>query len=194
MKIPDMNSTRFYVYEHLRNDTGAIFYVGKGVGNRSNLSSRRNQHWKRIVAKAGGFSVRIASKNLNEELAFLVEIERIDQLKRIGVNLCNMTNGGEGLSGYVVTDRVRKKLRERMLGNKISVGRKLNELTKEKMSAVLIGNKRSLGRVHSKETKEKMSAAQIGKQKAKIVCPHCLKKGGLGSMHRWHFNNCNYKK
>ena len=194
MKIPDKHSTSFYVYEHLRIDTGTIFYVGKGIGNRAKLSSRRNQHWKRIVAKSGGFYVRIAIGNLDEELAFLAEMERIDQLKKLGVNLCNMTDGGEGLSGHVVSDQVRQKLRQRMLGNKFTFGKKFSDSTREKMSALLIGNKRSVGRVHSQETKEKMSAAHIGKQKAKVVCPHCFKKGGLGAMYRWHFDNCNYRK
>jgi hypothetical protein len=194
MKIPEKHSTSFYVYEHLRNDIGTIFYVGKGVGNRSNVSSKRNQHWKRIVAKSGGFSVRITTKNLDEELAFLAEMERIDQLKKLGVNLCNMTDGGEGLSGYVVPDDVRQKLRKRMLGNKLTFGKKFSDLTKEKMSSVLIGNKRSLGRMHSQETKEKMSKAMLGKQKARVVCPHCLKEGGLGAMYRWHFDNCNHRK
>ena len=23
-----------------------------------------------------------------------------------------------------------------------------------------------------------------------VTCPHCNKSGGLGIMHRWHFNNC----
>lgn len=194
MQIPENHSTSFYVYEHLRNDTGAIFYVGKGVGKRSNLSSRRNQHWKRIVSKSGGFSVRITTKNLDEELAFLAEMERIDQLRKLGVNLCNMTDGGEGLSGYVVPDDVRQKLRKRMLGNKLTFGKKLSDLTKEKMSAALIGNKRSVGRIHGQETKEKMSKAKLGKQKTLVVCPHCLKEGGVGAMHRWHFDNCNHRK
>jgi hypothetical protein len=47
----------FYTYEHIRPDTGAIFYVGKGKGSRCTEKGKRNNYWKRIVRKAGGFEV-----------------------------------------------------------------------------------------------------------------------------------------
>ena len=31
MQIPILNKNRFYVYEHVRKDTGAIFYVGNAM-------------------------------------------------------------------------------------------------------------------------------------------------------------------
>lgn len=27
-----------------------------------------------------------------------------------------------------------------------------------------------------------------------VTCPHCNKSGGLGPMHRWHFDNCKTKE
>lgn len=86
----------FYVYEHSRNDTNAIFYVGKGKEYRANSAKDRNQHWHNVVNKAGGFSVRFVVKDVDEELAYLCEQERIDQLKRLGASLVNLTVGGEG--------------------------------------------------------------------------------------------------
>lgn len=44
---------RFYVYQHTRNDTGEVFYVGKGSGDRLKSNKRRNSHWTRIVAAHG---------------------------------------------------------------------------------------------------------------------------------------------
>jgi len=45
----------FYVYEHTRNDTGLVFYVGKGNGKRLNVGKNgggsRNRYWKHIVPK-----------------------------------------------------------------------------------------------------------------------------------------------
>jgi hypothetical protein len=73
MKIPDLDCSSFYVYEHIRNDVGAIFYVGKGSRKRAFLYGKRNQHWQNIVAKSGGFSVRMVIENADEELAFFVE-------------------------------------------------------------------------------------------------------------------------
>lgn len=156
-----MQANNFYIYEHIRPDTNQVFYVGKGCGNRCN-SLRRNVHWKRIVAKAGGFTVRKIVENIDEELAFLAEQERIDQLKRLSFNLCNATNGGEGVSGYKHTQNTKKILSIAMkntmktyakvlsqkqmgnnnsakkegVGNKISkalTGRKLSAKTKAKI-------------------------------------------------------------
>ena len=86
----------FYVYEHIRNDTNAIFYVGKGKEYRAKSTKNRNQYWANVVNKAGGFTVNYVVKNIDEELAYLCEQERIDQLKRIGLELTNLTVGGEG--------------------------------------------------------------------------------------------------
>ena len=153
----------FYTYEHIRPDTGAIFYVGKGKGSRCTEKGKRNNYWKRIVRKAGGFEVRKLAEDIDEELAFLIECERISQLKELGVVLANMTDGGEGASGYRHTEtykveqavRMKKTmsihkeaLRLRQLGEnnsakkpgvgaKISValkGRQLTESTKNKIA------------------------------------------------------------
>ena len=101
-----------YLYEHCRKDTGAVFYVGKGKGSRANRTSGRNNYWRNVVAKAGGFSTRFIVKNIDEELAFLAEVERIDQYHRIGVRLCNITTGGEGASGRVMSETLKDQLRE----------------------------------------------------------------------------------
>jgi hypothetical protein len=153
----------FYVYEHIRLDSNAVFYVGKGKGRRCFDEKRRNQHWKRVVQKAGGFDVRIVVDKIDEELSFFVEQELISKLKLQGFTLANITNGGEGASGYKHTEEARKGfsqtmtrtmqtfkhiVRERQLGqnnsakkagvgDKISkalTGRKLSEETKRKIS------------------------------------------------------------
>ena len=41
----------------------------------------------------------------------------------------------------------------------------------------------------SQETKMKISIANK-KPKAQVQCPHCNKVGGIGSMHKWHFDKC----
>jgi len=104
----------FYVYEHIRLDTNTVFYVGKGKGRRCFDSNRRNQHWKRVVAKAGGFDVHIVIDKIDEEFAFLAEQELITKLKSQGASLANLTNGGEGASGYQHTDEARIKFSKTM--------------------------------------------------------------------------------
>jgi hypothetical protein len=145
----------FYVYEHIRLDTNAVFYVGKGKGRRCFETRRRNQHWNRVVSKASGFDVRIVVDKIDEELAFLVEQELIGKHKLQGLILTNITDGGEGASGYQHTDEARKKfsktmtrtmetykhiVRKRQLGEnnsakKIGVGDKISKaLTGKKLS------------------------------------------------------------
>lgn len=106
----------FYVYEHIRPDINQVFYVGKGSGYRAGTTQHRNPYWQRIVAKAGGFNVRKIVESIDEELAFLVEQERIDQLKRLGVKLTNLTDGGEGTSNP--SEETRRKMSECRKGEK----------------------------------------------------------------------------
>lgn len=79
---------------------------------------RRNAYWKNIVAKAGGYEVRKVFEHEDEELLFLVEQERIDQLKRLGFKLANLTDGGEGPSGMRHTEEAKRKIAEAQLGEK----------------------------------------------------------------------------
>ena len=168
---------RFYVYEHLRLDTGAVFYVGKGTGKRCTVRSHhhRNEFWQRTEKKAGGFTVCIVAKDVDEELAFLVEQERISQLRTVGIRLCNMTDGGDGTSGWVKTLEWRKKVGAAHLGKTVSketkaklsasaIGYKHSENAKAKMFASRLGMQNALGHKHSEETKQKMSKAHKGNQ------------------------------
>ena len=106
----------FYVYEHTRNDTGLVFYVGKGSGQRLNIGKfgggRRNPHWKHIVAKAGGFEAKKIVDALDNELANLAEMERIDQLRRLGYKLANITDGGDGTTGHKLTEDAKRRIVE----------------------------------------------------------------------------------
>jgi hypothetical protein len=140
----------FYVYEHFRKTDSKVFYVGKGFGNRALVKANRNKHWHNIVNKHG-FDVRFVIKDVDEELAFFAEIERIDQLKRIGVRLCNLTNGGEGVAGYVATEETRKKL------SKAHLGRKIPKWLSERYSFL------RKGKPKSEEWKQKVSKANSGK-------------------------------
>lgn len=113
--------TKHYVYEHIRLDTKAPFYVGKGCRKRAFERSGRNPHWKNVAAKHG-YSVRIVIQDLSEELALLVEQELIDQRRRCGIPLVNMTDGGEGMSGWTPSQVTRSKMSaaQRVLQNEPS--------------------------------------------------------------------------
>lgn len=107
---------KFYVYEHVRPDTGEVFYVGKGTKDRVRYITRRGPHHKNIVAKLArsGLSpeVRIILETTDESEAFRVERDRIAYWRLRGVKLANLTDGGEGASGLILSDETRAKIRE----------------------------------------------------------------------------------
>lgn len=156
----------FYVYQHRKADTNEIFYVGKGKGRRFNQLFGRNQYWNRVVNKHG-FVTEIIAKDLDEELAFLVESETIDVYKKRGIKLVNATDGGEGASGYKHTEKYKNNLKGNSFGASAwgmsFKGKKHTEETKARMSYARIGNKNKLGKKVSQESKEKMSQAKLGK-------------------------------
>lgn len=156
---------KFYVYRHIRKDTNSIFYVGKGNGNRCKRHNGRNRYWKSIVQKANGFDVEFIVKDIDEELAFLVEQEAIDAYKRFGFSLANISAGGEGTSGMKHTQEAKDKV------SKANKGKKKTEQQKKLISI------QSTGRKHSEETKAYLSAINKNRvlteeQKQKIIDAH----------------------
>jgi len=209
--------SKFYVYEHIRSDTGAVFYVGKGSGARATVRRNRNQHWKNIVAKNNGiFSVRFVAKDLDEELALLVEVEAIDKHISTGSTLCNKTIGGEGISEY----KFSAEQRLRMVGHKHSEatklkisaanmgsrhseesyaamaakkrGKPISNEHKKKLSIAFAGEKNHMwGKTHDEEAREKIRLSRINCKK--VECPHCGRISDTANASRWHFENCKLK-
>ena len=99
----------YYVYQHVRLDTQEVFYVGKGKGKRAYSTWGRNKHWCHIVNKAGRY-VEIIQSQLTERESLDLEIKTIANYREIGYALCNMTNGGEGTSGYIPNAETRVKM------------------------------------------------------------------------------------
>jgi hypothetical protein len=106
----------YYTYAYLRED-GTPYYIGKGKGDRINDTTGRptkppKDKSKRIYLKC----------NLTEEEAFKHEIYMIDLFGRkdIGTGILrNKSNGGEGNSGLVVSQKNKEILRQKMKENNI---------------------------------------------------------------------------
>lgn len=111
----DLNS--FYVYVHYRKGTNVPFYVGKGKGNRCSVFSGRTEYWNRVKNKYD-VEIDIPFSNLSEEEAFQLEIQTIAEFRYFGYELCNFTNGGEGVSGYVTSEETKLKLSKALKGKK----------------------------------------------------------------------------
>lgn len=63
---------KFYVYIHRRKDTGEIFYVGKGCGERAWSFDGRNREWVKVACE-NGRSVEIIAEGMLEPTALLLE-------------------------------------------------------------------------------------------------------------------------
>lgn len=189
----------FYVYEHIRPDTGMVFYVGKGSKDRYKYFHKRNKYWNKIVNKAGGFTVKKIIENVDEELALLAEVERINQLRKLGVKLANITDGGEGCVGLRHTQEAKAKIGIRH--SQESYDRALQKRKAQypfsaehikNMSLARQGNKNNMfGKTHSQEAREKIRQARFNAPK--LTCPFCDKVGDSANMTRWHFDRCKHK-
>jgi len=151
------------VYQHRRNDTNEIFYVGIGRDKKRPYEKRkgRNKYWRNIVNKHG-YTVEI----LHEDLSFdeCKEIERelilIHGRKDLGTGtLCNLTDGGDGVVGYIHSDETRRNMSE------LRIGKTHSDETRRNMSELYTGEKHPFfGKTHSDETRRKIGEALKGKK------------------------------
>jgi group I intron endonuclease len=105
-------------------------YVGKSIHG---LAVRRNDHEKTArrgkrtkfasaLRKYGPTNFSWTELYLSDSNAALlsVEVALIAQLKQAGVQLYNLTDGGEGVIGYTFTEEARKKMSAAAMGRKPS--------------------------------------------------------------------------
>lgn len=172
------------VYEHLRNDTNEVFYVGIGAEEKRAFSKdRRNPHWKNIVNKVG-YTVNIIHKDIDHKEAKKIEILLIEKYgrKNLGLgNLVNMTDGGEGVFGLIMSEETRQNLSERNKGNTNMLGKTHSEETRQKMSEAMKGKPKS------EEHIKKMSEAKKGNKSinfGKTLSEETRQKISLGGRNR----------
>jgi len=90
-----------YVYMHIRHDKDEPFYIGIGKSDsnfyRAHCKRRRNNIWKKIIAKTS-YSIKILHEKITWEEACDVEKKLIATYKKKteGGTLCNISDGGEG--------------------------------------------------------------------------------------------------
>lgn len=117
----------YYVYIH--RFSNGTFYIGKGTKNRW-LNNKRNSYWHNLKEKNGEPIRGIFRGSLSELDAFHLEITLISLFKEAGLPLCNLTNGGEGISGYKHFREALLKIKIASIGNTYSnpdIFRKINE-------------------------------------------------------------------
>lgn len=157
----------WYVYL-IENKVNGKLYVGKSYNvNRrwkqhQNIASNGKQKYPKdyqylhsAISKYGkqNFVIKTIGSYELENDAFDNEIKYITQLQSEGYKLYNLTNGGEGMSGYKFSDESKQKM---SLANK---GRKRSEETKRNISIARKGNTNRLGIPHTVEYRQRMSLA-----------------------------------
>lgn len=192
----------YYTYGHYKANSKELFYIGKGKTNRAYEKDSRSDFWNSVVKKHG-YTVEIFANWESEKDAFLHEKFLIECFHDL-TKLCNLTDGGDGCSGYVWSDEQKSKLKGRLPHN---TGKEWSEDIKNKISKAQKGRERG---PHTKKHSEKIAKALAGKPKSenhlkkmsengklqgKVLrtCPHCGHQNYGVNIFRWHFENCKGK-
>jgi len=144
-----------YVYRHIRLDKNQPFYIGIGSDlqyKRAFEKTRRSIFWNKIINKTL-YSVEILFDNISNEFAKEKEKEFIKLYGRIDEKtgiLCNLTNGGDGINGYIFTKEHKEKL------SIAAKKRIVSENQKEKLRKYRLEKKFTI------EQKEKLKNAKKG--------------------------------
>lgn len=161
----------FYIYLHRRDDTGEVFYVGKGTRTkkhqyqRASEASNRNVIWNRITAKTT-YSIELVADFFIEEDCFDKERELISLYgKRVyGGLLSNLTDGGEGHAGLPKTAETVEKLRVASSGERhANWGKKLSAETCKRKSESMKASPLNLrGKKLPDWWKQRISETKVG--------------------------------
>lgn len=164
----------YYVYAYLRED-GSPYYIGKGKGRRA-VSGRHN-----VAIPKDRSRIVFCEHNLSNVGALHIErwLIRWYGRKDNGTGILrNMTDGGEGGDGFVVSEEARKKLSERNKGRpnpnkgktfgdefrrRVSAGRKGQPAHNKGKPSPLKGIKQP------REVAERRARKQIGRHVSQIT-------------------------
>jgi len=185
------------VYKHIRKDTNEVFYIGIGKSKKRayDMWNHRNEFWHNIKRKTD-VDVEIIHEGLNWKDACKKERQLIQTYGRrdLGLGtLVNMTDGGDGGHGVIVSDETKEKIRQFQLSQDTPwKHRPVREEVKEKIRKTLTGRKRPK-EVIEKLRKPKPNKENYSYAKQKIECPYCGKLAQPALAYRWHFDNCKNK-
>ena len=168
-----INKNIYYIYIWRIKETGEIFYIGKGSGNRYRSMKDRNEYLKNI-RKKHECEVEIIHKNLEEEVAYDLELKLGLELKEKGLaRACYVL----GKTDKFISNEMKRKISKSVKGNPNNYwkGKKFSEEHKEKLRLAKLGTKQPLsqklkrsetlkGHKVSEKTREKLSISKLGEK------------------------------
>lgn len=173
----------FYVYQ-LRVENNALpFYVGKGHKSRafehtrpSSLQYDSNTHKVNIIRKAQrenkNILIEFLDTNLSESEAFRYEMYYISAYGRCDKGLgqlSNMTDGGDGTSGIIISEEHKKRISVANSGkNNPMYGVNHSLESNALRSKTWLEN--NVGHKHTEQTKNKLSKAKLGTKESELTC------------------------
>src|SRR3990167_7541172 len=139
-----------YIYALVDPRNYEIRYIGKSIYPNIRYKQHlkditynpHKQHWIKMLASLGLQPLLEILEEVDNDNWQDIEIWYIEETKKCGHRLLNMTSGGDGLLN--VSDETKEKLRLKMIGNRNAVGNI---------------NSGMRGHRHSEETKNKIRIA-----------------------------------
>ena len=134
----------YHIYSYLRED-GTPYYIGKGK-DKWRWTARKTHN----VPVPPKERVKILYENLTNQEACDKEMELIAQYGRkdIGTGILrNLTDGGEGAPGRIVSEEQKEKQRQKMIGIKPPP---MCMEARKRLSQSMKGNTRTLGKTWKK--------------------------------------------
>lgn len=196
-----MNS---YVYTLIDPRNNLPFYVGKGTRGRCCFHMWEARNSEKQTPKLNkirkierlGLSVRVCKveQNVTDDMAKDLECLLIAEARDIGIELTNLTDGGDGALGlkrtpeqiaksrHDWTDEQKQKISDSLKGERNpNYGKPCDEARRQAIIKGTTGVKKS--------TTENMK-----KPKRKEQCPHCGIMASGGNLVKWHMDNCKSKE
>jgi group I intron endonuclease len=165
----DTSKPGIYVYDDLVFDYEP-FYIGKGTDNRHYHSSfdRHNSFKKNKIKSLNKKNIKVLSikvfEDLNEQESFSIETTIIKKIGRRDLKLgplTNLTDGGDGRTNIVVSEKTKKKISKTKKSQHLH--NKHTELTKNLLKKINQGeNNPFFGKNHTEEVKEEQSLRVSG--------------------------------
>ena len=184
----------FYVYLYLRSknskngSAGSPYYVGKGKGNRMFSKDHR------CKPPADRSNIIVASHSMSERDAHQLEVLLIHVHGRIDKGtgcLANLTDGGDGGSGRILSLATKDKMSKKLKGRRNNPATEFKKGVRTSVATEFKIGSKGHSMPHSPESRAKMSESSKGRPawNKKYLTEEERLEGERVAMKRWRLEN-----